>query len=55
MDAHRANVAKGVHQEDVAKPADGVEPSSEPNIVPPKDEQPLLSPIAPTDDAVGQP
>ena len=55
MDANRANTAEGMHQEDIVEPADGVEPGSEPNVVPLEDEQPLLLPIAPTVDAVGQP
>ena len=46
MDARRANAAEGMHLEDIVEPTDGVEPGSEPNVVPPKDEQPLLSPVA---------
>ena len=53
MEARHANVAEGARQEDVTQPMDGVEPGSEPNVVPPEDEQPLLSPVAPTDDATG--
>ena len=64
MDARRANVAEGVHQEDVASPMDGVEPRLEANVAPapfepnvaqPKDEQPLPSLVTPSADATGQP
>ena len=55
MDARRADMVGSMRQEDVAQPTDGMEPGSEPNVVLPEDEQPLLSPVAPTADAVGQP
>ena len=55
MDAHRANVAEGAHQEDVTELADGVEPGSQSNVVPPEDEQPLLLSVVPIADAVGKP
>ena len=60
MEAHRANAAEGVGQEDVAKPVDGVEPKSEanvappliePNVVPSETKQPLSSPVEPVVDA----
>ena len=35
MDAHRADLADGVHQEDVAHPTDGVEPRSKVDVAPP--------------------
>ena len=64
MDARRVNVAKGARQEDVAQPTDGVEPGSEAHVAPPptepsviqlESEQPLLSSVVPSIDAVGQP
>ena len=36
MEARRASVAEGVHQEDVIQPADGVEAGSEASIIPHK-------------------
>ena len=56
------NAAKGVSQEDIAQPIDGVEPRSEanvalplsePNVVQLESEQPLPSPIEPIADAAG--
>ena len=64
MEAHRARVAEGVHQEDIIQPADGVEARSEASVVPPltkpnialsESEQPLYSSVAPSADAAGQP
>ena len=64
MDAHRVDLADGARQEDVAQPADGVEPGSEmnvaplltePNVFPPESEQPVPLPIAPTADVTGEP
>ena len=62
MEARRANMAEGAHQDDVAQPTDGVEPgseadvappSTEPNVIQPESEQPLSSLVAPTADATG--
>ena len=64
MEAHRASMAKGVCQEDIVQPTDGVEtgseaivvrPSTEPNVVPMEIEQPLSSSVEPSVDAVGRP
>jgi len=64
MDARRANVAEGVCQEDVAQPADGVEPGSKasvilpltkPHVAPSEREQPLSSSVMPSADATGRP
>ena len=64
MDVRRANMAESVRQEDVAQPADGVEPSSKVDIAPPptelnvvqsEDEQPLPSPVEPVVDAAAEP
>ena len=57
-------MAKGTHQEDVAQPADGVEPGLEAHVAPPptklnvaqpEDEQPLPSSVEPIADAAGDP
>ena len=64
MDAHRADMAASVRQEDVAQPTDGMEPGSEADVTPPpiepnvsqsENEQPLPSSVAPSADAAGQP
>ena len=64
MDAHRADMAASVRQEDVAQPVDGVETRSEANIAPSstepnvaqlEDKQPLPSPVEPVADAAGEP
>ena len=63
MDARRADLVDGVRQEDVAHPADGVEPGSEmnvtplptePNVVPPESEQPVPLPVTPSADVTGE-
>ena len=60
MDVRREDMARSMRGEDVAQPADGMEPGSEvdvalasiePNVVPPGSEQPTPSPVAPTTDA----
>ena len=62
MDARRASMAKGVRQEDVTQPVDGVEAGSEVSVVPPptepnvtlsESEQPLSSLVVPSADAAG--
>ena len=64
MDAHHADMAGSVHQEDVAQPTDGVEPGSEVDIAPPptesnvaqsEDEQPLPSPVEPVANVAAEP
>ena len=64
MEAHRAGLADGARQEDVAHPADGVEPGSEmnvaplptePNVVPPESEQPMPLSVAPIADVAEEP
>ena len=64
MDAHRADMAEAMGQEDVAQPVDGMEPrsevdvaspSTEPNVAQSEDEQPLPSPVEPVADAAGEP
>jgi hypothetical protein len=64
MEAHRADMAEGAHQEDVAQLVDGVEPRSEADVAPPpteqnaaqsEDEHPLPSPVEPTADAAEEP
>ena len=64
MDARRADMAASVRQEDVAQPADGMEPGSEVDVAPPptepnvaqsKDERPLPSPVEPVVDATEEP
>ena len=64
MDAHRADLADGVRQDDVAHPADGVEPRSEmnvaplptePNVIPPESEQLVPLPVALIADVTGEP
>ena len=64
MEARRASVAEGVHQEDIIQPMDGVEAGSEvsvvppptkPNVTPSEDEQPLSSSVTPSADATGRP
>ena len=64
MEAHRSSMAKGVHQEDVIQPMDGVEtglgasvvlPPTEPNVVPLEGELPLSSSTEPSVDAAGRP
>ena len=61
MDVRREDMARSMRREDVAQPADGTKPgsevdialaSTEPNVVPPRSEQPAPSPVAPTADAV---
>ena len=64
MDVRREDMARSVRHEDVAKPADGMEPgsevdnalaSTEPNVVLPGSEQPVPSPVVPTADAAEWP
>ena len=59
MEARRASVAEGVHQEDVTQPADGVEAGSEapskPSIALSEGKQPLSSPVVSSANVVGQP
>ena len=64
MDARHADMAESVRQEDIAQPADGMEPRSEVDITPPptepnvaqsEDEQPLPSPVEPVVDAAEEP
>ena len=59
MEARRASVAKGVRQEDVTQPVDGVEARLEApsklSVAPLEGEQPLSSPVASPADAIGQP
>ena len=64
MDVRREDMARSMCGEDVAQPADGMEPgsevdiapaSTEPNVIPPGSEQPTPSPIAPTADAAELP
>ena len=64
MDICREDMARSVHREDVAQPADGTEPGSEvdiapasiePNVVPPGSEPPAPSPVTPTADAAEPP
>ena len=64
MDVRRADLADGVHHEDVAQPVDGVEPGLEmnvaplpiePNVVPLESEQPVPLPVAPTADVAREP
>ena len=64
MDVHREDMARSMHQEDIAQPADGMEPRSEVditptltelNVVPPGSEQPAPSPVVPTADAAEPP
>ena len=58
MEACRASVAEGMHQEDVTQPMDGVEVGSkapsEPSVAPPEDEQPLTLPVMSSTDVTGQ-
>ena len=60
MDVRREDMARSMRGEDVAQPADGTEPrsevdvalaSTEPNVVPPRSEQPAPSSAASTADA----
>ena len=64
MEAHRASATEGARQEDVILPADGVEPRSEANVIPPltkpnivplETEELLSSSTEPTADAAGWP
>jgi len=59
MEARRASVAEGVHQEDVTQPTDGVEVRSEalsePSVAPSEGEQPLSSPVVSSADAAERP
>ena len=64
MDAHREDMGGSMRQGDVTQPTDCAEPGSEVDIVPPstepnvvqsRSEQPVPSPVAPTVDAAGQP
>ena len=64
MEARHASMAKGMRQEDVTQPADGVVAGSEAsvvpsltysNVTPSESEQPLSSSVAPSADAVGRP
>jgi len=64
MEARRSIMAKGVRQEDVIQPVDGVEtgsemsivpPPTEPNVVPSASEQPLSLSTAPSANAAGRP
>ena len=60
MDVCHEDMDRSMHGEDVAQPADIMEPrsevdvalaSTEPNVVPPRSEQPAPSPVAPIADA----
>ena len=59
MEARRASVAEGVHQEDVTQPVDlvevGSEALSEPSVAPSEGEQPLSWPVVSLADATGRP
>ena len=64
MEAHCASVAKGVRQEDIIQPTDGVEvgskasvvlPPTELNVAPSESEQPLSLSVVPSADVVGRP
>ena len=59
MEARRASMAEGVHQEDITQPTDGVEDRSEApsklSVAPSKGEQPLSSRVASLADATGRP
>ena len=59
MEARRASVVEGVHQEDVTQPADGVEVGpeapSEPSVALSEGEQPLSSPVVSSADATRWP
>ena len=63
MEARCASMAKGMHQEDVIQPTEGVEtgleasvvpPLIEPNIIPSESKLPLSSSIVPSAEATGQ-
>ena len=60
MEVHHEDMGRSVRREYVAQPTDGTEPgsevditpaSTEPNVVPPRSEQPVPSPAVPTADA----
>ena len=60
MDVYHEDMARSMRGEDVAQPADGMEPGSEvdvapasiePNVMPSGSEQPTPSSVAPTADA----
>ena len=64
MDVHREDMAGSMRREDIAQPADGMEPglevdvvppSAKPNVVSPGSEQPAPSPVVPTADAAEPP
>ena len=62
MDVHRQDIARSMRGENASEPADSPAPGSggnvasasiEPNIVPPRSEQPTPSSVAPPTDAAG--
>ena len=59
MEAHRASLADGVHQEDVTQSTDGVEAESEApsesSVTPSEGEQPLSLLVVSLADAAGRP
>ena len=63
MEARHVGTAEGERQEDIVQPADGMEPGSKANVVPPltelnvvpsESEQPLSSLIVPSVDTAGR-